>query len=110
LNLIRAPAEAAVLACSGCDGYFANPGNSPGVGQRVRAILAEQARIAGLVRDLGRRLEEALAEASGNAPPWPRCWRSAGTSWRTRAAARVLPDPGLVAVPNVAVHGAQVLR
>ena len=61
--LIRGPAEAAVLACSGCDSYFANPGNSPGVGQRVRAIVAEQARIAELVNDLGRRLDEALAEA-----------------------------------------------
>jgi Sigma-70, region 4 len=61
--LIRAPAEAAVLACSGCDIYFANPGNSPEVGQRVRAILAEQARIAELVNDMGRRLEEALVEA-----------------------------------------------
>jgi hypothetical protein len=61
--LIRAPAEAAVLACSGCDSYFANPGNSPEVGRRVRAILTEQARIAELVNDLGRRLEEALVEA-----------------------------------------------
>jgi Sigma-70, region 4 len=61
--LIRAPTQAAVLACSGCDSYFANPGNSPEVGQRVRAILAEQARIAELVNNLGRRLEEALAEA-----------------------------------------------
>jgi hypothetical protein len=61
--LIRAPTEAAVLACSGCDSYFANPGNSPEVGQRVRVIVAEQARIAELVRDLDRRLEEALAGA-----------------------------------------------
>jgi hypothetical protein len=60
---IRAPTEAAVLACSGCDSYFANPGNSPEVSQRTRAIVAEQARIAELVNDLGRRLEEALAEA-----------------------------------------------
>ena len=35
-GLIRAPTEAAVLACSGCDRYFANPGNSPKVGQRIR--------------------------------------------------------------------------
>jgi hypothetical protein len=62
-GLIRAPAEAAVLACSGCGRYFANPGNSPKVGQRVQMIVAEQARIAELVRDLDRRLQEALAEA-----------------------------------------------
>ena len=61
--LIRAPTEAAVLACSGCDSYFANPSNSPEVRQRVRVIVAEQARIAELVRDLDRRLEEVLAEA-----------------------------------------------
>jgi hypothetical protein len=62
-TLIRAPTEAAVLACPGCDSYFANPSNSPEVGQRVRAILAEQARIAELVNDLDRRLDEAMAEA-----------------------------------------------
>jgi hypothetical protein len=61
--LIRGPAEAAVLACPGCDSYFANPSNSPEVRQRVRGIVAEQARIAELVRDLDRRLAEALAEA-----------------------------------------------
>jgi hypothetical protein len=61
--LIRAPTEAAVLACPGCDTYFANPSNSPEVRQRVRAIVAEQARIAELVNDLDRRLEEVLAEA-----------------------------------------------
>jgi hypothetical protein len=63
--LIRGPAEAAVLACPGCDRYFANPGNSPGVRQRVRGIVAEQARIAELVNDLNRRLEQVLAEAEG---------------------------------------------
>jgi hypothetical protein len=57
------PAEAAVLACPGCDRYLANPGNSPGVRQRIRGILAEQARIAELVNDLNRRLEQVLAEA-----------------------------------------------
>jgi hypothetical protein len=62
-GLIRAPTDAAVLACSGCGSYFANPGNSPKVGQRIQVILAEQARIAELVRDLDRRLEAALAEA-----------------------------------------------
>jgi len=62
-GLIRAPSEAAVLACSGCDSYFANPDNSPKVGQRIQVIVAEQARIAELVRDLDRRLEAALAEA-----------------------------------------------
>ncbi len=61
--LIRAPTKAAVLACPGCNRYFANPSNSPEVRQRVRAIVAEQARIAELVNDLGRRLEEALAQA-----------------------------------------------
>jgi hypothetical protein len=61
--LIRAPTQAAVLACSGCDSYFANPSNSPEIHQRVRVIVAEQARIAELVRDLDRRLEEVLAEA-----------------------------------------------
>jgi hypothetical protein len=61
--LIRAPTQAAVLACPGCDSYFANPSNSPEVRQRIRAIVAEQARIAELVNDLDRRLEEALAEA-----------------------------------------------
>jgi hypothetical protein len=61
--LIRAPTEAAVLACPGCDSYFANPSNSPEVRQRVRVIVAEQARIAELVNDLDRRLEEAMAEA-----------------------------------------------
>jgi hypothetical protein len=61
--LIRAPTEAAVLACPGCDSHFANPSNSPAVGQRVRAIVAEQARIAELVNDLNRRLEQVLAEA-----------------------------------------------
>ena len=61
--LIRAPIQAAVLACPSCDSYFANPSNSPEVRRRVRAIVAEQARIAELVRDLDRRLEEALAEA-----------------------------------------------
>ena len=39
--LIRGPAEAAVLACSGCDSYFANPSNTPDVRQRVREIMAE---------------------------------------------------------------------
>jgi hypothetical protein len=61
--LIRGPAEAAVLACPGCDSYFANPSNSPEVRQRVRGIVAEQARIAELVNDLNRRLEQVLAEA-----------------------------------------------
>jgi hypothetical protein len=61
--LIRGPAEAAVLACPGCDSYFANPGNSPEVRQRVRGIVAEQARIAELVKDLNRRLEQVLAKA-----------------------------------------------
>jgi hypothetical protein len=61
--LIRAPDEAAVLACPGCDSYFANPSNSPDVRQRVRGIVAEQARIAELVNDLDRRLEQVLAEA-----------------------------------------------
>jgi len=61
--LIRGPAEAAVLACPGCDRYFANPSNSLEVGQRVRGIVAEQARIAELVNDLDRRLEQVLAEA-----------------------------------------------
>jgi hypothetical protein len=62
-TLIRAPAAAAVLACPGCNSYFANPSNSPEVRLRVRAIVAEQARIAELVNDLDRRLEEAMAEA-----------------------------------------------
>jgi hypothetical protein len=62
-TLIRAPTEAAVLACPGCDSYFANPSNSPEVRQRVRAVVAEQARIAELVNDLDRRLDEAMAEA-----------------------------------------------
>jgi Mu-like prophage protein Com len=62
-TLIRAPTEAAVLACPGCDSYFANPGNSPEIRQRVREIVAEQARIAALVNDLDRRLEQALAQA-----------------------------------------------
>ena len=61
--LIRAPTEAAVLACPGCDSYFANPSNSAEVRERVRVIVAEQARIAELVNDLDRRLEAALAEA-----------------------------------------------
>jgi Sigma-70, region 4 len=61
--LLRAPVEAAVLACPGCDGYFANPSNSPEVRERIQIIVAEQARIAELVNDLDRRLEEALAEA-----------------------------------------------
>jgi hypothetical protein len=61
--LIRAPTQAAVLACPGCDSYFANPSNSPEVRQRVQMILAEQARIAQLVNDLDRRLEQVLAEA-----------------------------------------------
>ena len=61
--LIRAPAEAAVLACLGCDSYFANPSNSPEVRQRVRVIVAEQARIAELVNDLDQRLAEVMAEA-----------------------------------------------
>jgi hypothetical protein len=61
--LIRAPTEAAVLACLGCDSYFANPDNSPEVRQRIRVIVAEQARIAELVTDLDRRLEAVLAEA-----------------------------------------------
>jgi hypothetical protein len=61
--LIRAPIQAAVLACPGCDSYFASPSSSPEVRLRVRAIVAEQARIAELVNDLDRRLEEALAEA-----------------------------------------------
>jgi hypothetical protein len=61
--LIRAPTDAAVLACPGCDRYFANPSNSPEVRQRVRGIMAEQARIAELVNDLNRRLEQVLAEA-----------------------------------------------
>ena len=59
----RGPAEAAVLACPGCDRYFANPSNSPEVRQRIRGILAEQARIAELVNDLNQRLEQVLAEA-----------------------------------------------
>jgi hypothetical protein len=61
--LIRGPTEAAVLACLGCDRSFANPSNSPEVRQRVREIMAEQARIAELVNDLNRRLEQVLAEA-----------------------------------------------
>jgi hypothetical protein len=61
--LIRAPGEAAVLACPGCDSYFANPSNSPEVRQHVRLIVAEQARIAALVNDLDRRLQQALTEA-----------------------------------------------
>jgi hypothetical protein len=61
--LIPAPTEAAVLACPGCDSYFANPSNSPEVRQRVRAILAEQARITELVNGLERRLNDVLAEA-----------------------------------------------
>jgi hypothetical protein len=61
--LIRAPTQAAALACPGCDSYFANPSNSPEVRQRVQMILAEQARIAQLVNDLDRRLEQVLAEA-----------------------------------------------
>jgi len=62
-TLIRAPAEAAVLACPGCDSYFASPSNSPEVRQRVRVIVAEQARIAELVNDLDRRLAEVMADA-----------------------------------------------
>jgi hypothetical protein len=31
--LIRAPTQAAVLACPGCDRYLANPGNAPGAGR-----------------------------------------------------------------------------
>jgi hypothetical protein len=62
-TLIRGPAQAAVLACPGCDSYLANPSNSPDVRQRLRAILAEQARIAELVNDLERRLDEVMAEA-----------------------------------------------
>jgi hypothetical protein len=61
-TLIRAPTEAAVLACPGCGSYFANPSNCTEVRQRVRVIVAEQARIAELVNDLDRRLEEAMAE------------------------------------------------
>jgi hypothetical protein len=61
--LIRAPTQAAVLACPSCDNYIANPSNSPEVRRRVRAIVAEQARIAELVNNLDQRLEEALAEA-----------------------------------------------
>jgi hypothetical protein len=61
--LIRGPAGAAVLACPGCDSYFASPSNTPEVRHRVQAIVAEQARIAELVRDLDRRLEQVLAEA-----------------------------------------------
>jgi hypothetical protein len=61
--LIRAPTEAAVLACPGCDSYFANPSNSPEVRQRVRAVVAEQARLAELVNDLDRRLDEVMGEA-----------------------------------------------
>jgi hypothetical protein len=61
--VIRGPAEAAVLACPGCDRYFTNPSNSPEIHQRVRGIMAEQARIAELVNDLNRRLEQVLAEA-----------------------------------------------
>jgi hypothetical protein len=61
--LIRAPAEAAVLACPGCDSYFANPSNSPEVRHRVQGIVAEQARIAELVNDLDQRLAEVMAEA-----------------------------------------------
>jgi ribosomal protein L37AE/L43A len=61
-TLVRAPTEAAVLACPGCGSYFANPSNSPEVRQRVRVIVAKQARIAELVNDLDRRLEEAMAE------------------------------------------------
>jgi hypothetical protein len=62
-TLIRAPATAAILACPGCDSYFANPSNSPEIRQRIQGIVAEQARIAALVNDLDRRLEEAMAEA-----------------------------------------------
>jgi hypothetical protein len=61
--VIRGPAQAAVLACPGCDRYFANPSNSPEVRQQIRGIMAEQARIAELVNDLNRRLEQVLAEA-----------------------------------------------
>jgi Mu-like prophage protein Com len=64
-TLIRAPAEVAVLAYPRCDSYFASPRNSSEVRQRVRAIVAEQARIAELVNDLDRRLDEAMAEAGG---------------------------------------------
>jgi Sigma-70, region 4 len=74
--LIRGPAGAAVLACPGCDSYFANPSNTPEVRHRVQAIVAEQTRIAELVRDLDRRLEQVLAEAE-----------------RHRAALAPLPEP-----------------
>jgi hypothetical protein len=82
--LILAPTQAAVLACPGCDSYFANPSNSPAVGQRVQEIVAEQARIAELVNDLNRRLEQVLAEAEQHqaalAPPLEVCGhRPAGT-------------------------------
>jgi ribosomal protein L37AE/L43A len=48
--LIRAPTQAAVLVCSGCDSYFANPGNSPEVGQRSQRAHPQTAHYRGCCR------------------------------------------------------------
>jgi hypothetical protein len=58
-TVIRAPADAAVVTCPGCDSYFFNPNNPPAIRQRVEAALAERARIAKLIEELDRRLAEA---------------------------------------------------
>jgi ribosomal protein L37AE/L43A len=74
------PADAAVIACPGCDAYFFNPTNSPEVRARVDATLAERARLAEMVAALDKRLAEADAhldfqrwEESLGFVPYPDC-------------------------------------
>lgn len=71
--VIRAPADAAIVACPGCDAYFFNPNNPPAVRQRAEAMLAKQARIAAMVQ----QLDELLAEAERRLGSFGR-WGGAG--------------------------------
>lgn len=79
-SAMRAPADAVIIACPGCDAYFFNPANSPDVRARVEARLAERARLAEMVAALDRRLAEAQAsmdlerwEQSLGYVPYPDC-------------------------------------
>lgn len=89
---MRAPADAAVVACPSCDAYVLNPANPPDVQARVDAALAERARLAEMVAALDRRIDETLAafEKAKPEPPFdPYEAIGVASAWRPPPPVRV---------------------
>jgi hypothetical protein len=59
---IEHPDGATIIACGGCDQMFFHPQLPGDLRPRVEAVLAERRRIATLVGDLSRRIEESTGQ------------------------------------------------